>query len=111
MADAVVKQHDTYPPLRFKVQDEDGLIPLSAAESIRLILTGPNSIQGTVQPIEPPDVDGFNASFAWSAGQTDLAGLYQGEIEITWDSSSTPPAVETVPNSGSFQLIIESDLG
>jgi len=55
-------------------------------------------ITGTVTPFAAPDNDGFNWEFAWRAGDTDVIGDYDVELQITWDSTSTPPKVESVPN-------------
>lgn len=108
---ATVKQGDTWPPLRFKVTDEDGLVDLTTADSITLRLAGPATVTGSCDPIDPPDSDGFNASYTLAAGDTATVGTYRGEIEVNWDSSALPQAIETFPNAGTFVLVIEADLG
>lgn len=108
---ATVKQHDTWPPLRFKVEDEDGLVDLTSADEIKLILTGPAVVTGDVDPIDPPDSDGFNASYTLGAQDTATVGTYRGEIEVNWDNTAIPQAIETFPNSGTFALVVEADLG
>lgn len=107
----IVKQHDTWPPLRFKVEDQDGLVNLTSADSIKLILAGPAVITGSVDPIDPPDADGFNASYTLAAADTATVGTYRGEIEVNWDSGALPQAIETFPNSGTFTMVVEADLG
>lgn len=45
-------------------------------------------------------------TYDWSASDTDTAGTYYGEIEITYSDSK----VETFPNNGYFTIIINEDL-
>lgn len=49
----------------------------------------------------------------WQAGQTAQAGEYKGEVEVTWDTATTPPAVETYPNddAANFDVSMSPDLG
>lgn len=108
---ATVKQHDTWPPLRFAVTDEDGLVDLTSADSITLILSGPTTVTGLCDPIDPPDQDGFNLSYTLAAGDTATVGTYRGEIEVNFDASALPQAIETFPNAGTFAFVIEADLG
>jgi hypothetical protein len=110
MADLIIKQHDTWPPIRGAASDDDGLIDLTGADSLKLILkTGTTTIEGTAYPIDPPE-EGFNWSYTWAAGETDIVGTYQGELEVTWDAGTSPPRVETIPNHGTVEVVIESDL-
>lgn len=73
---------------------------------------------GTTPGVEPGNGVGANRGLVrgkWQAGQTDQASTdphYKGETEVTWDSASTPPAVETFPNDDSknFTVIMSPDL-
>ena len=107
-----VKRHDTWPPLRFAARDENGLLPLEEADSLKLILKSGTTVllEGDAEAIDPDVYDGFNGQYVWQAGDTNNVGGYQIELEITWDASTTPPRVETVPNSGAEDLNIEVDL-
>lgn len=109
---SVWKQHDTWPPLRGKAEDDDGLMDLTAADSLKFLAkSGTDLIEGAAEPIDPPDEDGFNWKYVWE--ETDLAktGEYKVELEITWDALSSPPKVQTVPNSGTQTLTVEADQG
>lgn len=107
-----VKQHDTWPPLRGKAEDEDGLVDLTVADSLKFLAKdGVALIEGAAEPIDPPDADGFNWSYTWQAGDTDVVGEYDVELEVTWDAGTTPPQVETIPNEGNETLTIEADQG
>lgn len=123
---ASVKRGDTWPPLRGKAEDEDGLIDFSAADYVKVILkAGATTIQGTVTPASDPDPawitqdpdfatpdsDGFNWKYTWAATDTALVGNYSTELEVHWDDSATPPQVETVPNGDNPTLSIIQDNG
>jgi hypothetical protein len=90
------------------------LAPLPTADALAVHCKGPaHSISGTVTAIDPPTVIGgqvFNAQHAWAAGETANAELYDVELEVTWDSGATPPAVETFPNGTPPTLLITPDL-
>jgi len=112
------KQNDTWPPLRGSASDEDGLVDLTAADSLRVILKADaTTISGTATVLEPPEaglVAGqpamFNWEYVWDADDLDTVGVYQVELEVTWDSASTPPKVETFPNEGYESLTVVDDL-
>jgi hypothetical protein len=44
--------------------------------------------------------------YAWTGTDTDTAGTYYGEIEVTYADNT----VETFPNNGYFTIIIKEDL-
>lgn len=52
------------------------------------------------------------ARYMWAAGDRDNPGAYGGEVEVTWDDGSTPPAIETYPNDSdkNFAITLKSDL-
>jgi len=44
--------------------------------------------------------------YAWQSEDTDTAGSYYGEVEVTYGDGT----VETFPNNGYFTIIIQEDL-
>lgn len=114
MADRTMKKGDTWPPLRGKAEDEDGLVDLTEADDLTVILkhtgAGP-TLTGTPVPIDPPDDDGFNWRYLFQAGDTDELGAYEVELEVVWDAAATPPSVQTFPTTGFNSLEITDDLG
>jgi hypothetical protein len=114
MADSTIKAGDTWPPLRGRAADSDGLLPLIDADSIKIIIkkTGEAPIvEAPVEVIAPPDSDGFNWRYVWQDGDTDELGEFNVEIEITWDNATTPPQVQTIPNDSFQTLAVVDDLG
>lgn len=116
MADATIKRNDTWPPIRGAASDQSGLLDLTTADSLKFLAkSGATLISGTAEALSPPEVDfdgkEYNWRYVWADGDTAIAGDYEVELEITWDSTTTPPQVETVPNSGKQTLTIESDVG
>lgn|GEM_PF-5884682 len=107
----IIKQGDTWPLLRGNASDEHGPMPLQNAVSVTIFLkSGATLITGACTVINPPDADGMNWQYKWAAGDTAIAGTYQAEIEIVWDTSTTPHEIETVPNDGTVQVVIEPSL-
>lgn len=116
MADEpTIKAGDTWPPLRGRAADAGGALPLASAESIKVLIRKRGATVPTVAAaavvIDPPDSEGFNWRYNWQAGDTDEVGRYNVELEILWDSSTTPPQVQTVPRRGYEPFRIADDLG
>lgn len=87
---------------------------LSSADSIKVIIkhsSGTPIITEDVTVIDPPDTEGFNWKYDWQDGDTDVLGSYSVELEITWDNTTTPPQVQTVPNVGFQTVDVVDDLG
>lgn len=102
------KQHDTWPPLRGKASDENGLMDLSEATSLKFLAkSGTKLIEGAAVAIQPPDSDGYNWKYVWAAEDLSVVGEYKAELEITWE----PGKVQTVPNKGTESLVVEADQG
>lgn len=118
MAKRTVPKGDTYPPLRLSVQDQQGLLDLTAAEgtivgyfegSVGETVIG--TITGPIEPIAPPedglDADGnsiqFNARYVWQPGDTDEIADYRGQIRVEWDAGGDD--VETFPSGEDGEAI------
>lgn len=107
-----VKRHDTWPAVRFKASDQDGLLPLEDADSLKFIIKSGSTVvvEGVATSLDPNTNDGFNGQYLWAEGDTDNVANLQIELEITWDANSDPPRIETIPNSGVREMNIEADL-
>ena len=113
------KRHDTWPPIRGVAADENGNVDLTVADSVKFLAkSGSVLIEGTAEVLDPPEsglIDGQSVEFNWkyvlADGDLDTAGDYKVELEVTWDSGTTPPQVETFPSAGTELLTVEEDQG
>lgn len=116
---AEITRGDTWPALRGKAMDSQGLLDLTAANSVKILLkNGGETVSGEVTPIDPPETDpaeptgpGFNWEYVWAAEDTKTAGKYEVELEITWDDESEPKKVQSIPSGANPTLEILPDLG
>jgi hypothetical protein len=101
-----VKEGDTWPPLRMRAADAEGLIPVGDALSLAVRMLGPAGlITGSVEPIDADLEDGFNCRYVWAPGDTVL-GRYAVELVITWATGR----VETVPGFRGPRLVVSPAL-
>jgi hypothetical protein len=106
MADRTFKQHDLWPPLVTVLEDDDGPIDLTNAASVKVLMkSGATRVSGRCTIAGDPTTG--IVTYQWVSPDTDVAGTYDVEFEITWPSSRP----ETVPNSGYKSVVIEPDLG
>jgi hypothetical protein len=129
-SDYVIKTDDTRPEFAIVLTDQDGVMDLSATTAVRLILkkTG-TTVTGTCSTItitaaiaaglaidiDPDTGDAWTAPelatecvvrYPWIAADTSSAGVYQGEVELTYGVG----LIETVPNDGYFSVEFVEDL-
>lgn len=107
MADFTLKQHDTWPPLDATLEDAAGPINLTTAASVKLILktpSGSTTITGTCSIVSA--VAG-TVRYLWQTSDTASVNTFNAEFEITWNDGK----IETVPNSGYFEVSVVADLG
>jgi hypothetical protein len=105
-----VKQGDTSPSVLRTLQDADGNgVNLTDAD----VVFNMRRIHGDQTPvIEAGDVTvvdtaAGDVSFDWLPGDTDEAGGFYGEFEVTFSDGS----VETFPNDGYVRIAIVAELG
>ena len=100
MPDLQIPARQTYPAIRGSVSDEVGLLDLTTADQIDLILNGPGGTPIVILPcaaVDPPeaflDAVGVQHMANWEAP---LAGadtavatsvLYDGKLKITWQTT------------------------
>ncbi len=102
-----IKTNDTSPKLSVTLTDALGN-PIGLAgctARFHMKAFGASSLKiDAVADIE--DVVNGIVEYSWQAGDTDTAGTYYGEIEVTYGDAT----VETFPNNGYFTIIIKEDL-
>jgi hypothetical protein len=117
MANRVMPQGDTWPPLRGLAADEDGPIDFAAADTLEVVIKSTTTpvtvITGAAEVIDPPEVDGdetYNWRYVWDPGDTDTPGTYRPQLKVTW----APGQIERFPNAtanGDLLIIEESNDG
>jgi hypothetical protein len=104
VSDYVLKAGDSWPPLAATLSDGSGPVNLTTADSVRWIMkSGSTVVSG---PCVVADAVNGRVAYAWDPGDTDTAGAYQGEFEVTWNVGE----VETFPNDGYVSVQIIADL-
>ncbi len=102
-----IKTNDTAPQLIVTLTDAAGnKVNLTGATArLHMKKYGASSLKVDAAATIANATTG-KVSYDWSALDTDTAGTYYGEIEITYSDSK----VETFPNNGYFTIIIHEDL-
>lgn len=102
----VIKKNDTLPWLRAILrQGNNDPIDLTTADSVKFLAKSGDKVISKSAAI----IDALSGivEVVWSPADTDTAGQFKCEFEITWD----PGYIQTVPNDGYFQMVITEDLG
>ena len=102
-----IKTNDTSPKLSVTLTDALGTpIGLAGcAARFHMKAFGASSLKIDAEASIEDAVNGI-VEYSWQAGDTDTAGTYYGEIEVTYGDNT----VETFPNNGYFTIIIKEDL-
>ena len=102
-----IKTNDTSPKLAVTLEDALGNAIGLAGCSARFHMKafGASSLKIDA-PVSIEDADNGIVEYSWTGTDTDTAGTYYGEIEVTYADNT----VETFPNSGYFTIIIKEDL-
>lgn len=106
MSSFKIKTNDTSPKLNVTLKDASGNLINLTGTSVRFHMKkyGASSLKVDAAA-DIVDEEG-QVRYSWAAGDTDTAGSYYGEFEVTYGDSS----VETFPNSGYFTILIKEDL-
>jgi hypothetical protein len=105
MADFVIKQHDTYPPLELTLSDQTGAIDLTEAEKIKLYIDREGSV--VTGEMDTVDAEKGEVKYEWAEGDLSTVGEFNFEVEITWESGR----IQTVPSAGDLTLQVVDDIG
>ena len=102
-----IKTNDTSPKLAVTLEDALGNAIGLAGCSARFHMKafGASSLKIDSVATITDDVAG-KVEYSWTGTDTDTAGTYYGEIEVTYADN----AIETFPNNGYFTIIIKEDL-
>jgi hypothetical protein len=103
-----IKTNDTSPKLAVTLEDANGsAINISGAGGVRFHMKafGATSLKVDA-PMTITNATGGVVEYSWVAVDTNTAGTYYGEVEVTYADNT----VETFPNNGYFTIIIKEDL-
>jgi hypothetical protein len=102
-----LKRGDTAP--RFRARVLDGTTPLSliAAASVKLLMKGNGISLALPVTIEPQTGNDGWVYRNWAATDLAVAGVYQGELEVTWGDGT----IQTFPGDSTFTILVSQDLG
>ena len=101
-----IKQNDTSPAIQASLKDYNGNPVNLVGATVRFHM---RSFEGTIKVDRTMTItSGTNGivTYFWQAGDTDTAGTYYAEFEVTYSDLS----VETFPNNGSIAITITQEL-
>lgn len=108
-----IKRDDTRPvyvvPLVSDFGGANDPIPLGDATEVLFIMraageTGAPKVNAEADITDAPNGE---VTYTWATGDTDEAGEFEVEFQITWSDGG----VQTVPNDSYFTVIVKEDLG
>lgn len=109
MADFDIKQYDLLPDLVLTVADDGTAVDLSAASSVKLIVSNRSGIkiesELDIEDQEDENLLGM-VRYIWQVGDTDTVGTFNMEVEVMW-AGQRP---ETFPAKGYLKLSVNRDL-
>lgn len=102
-----IKTNDTSPKLAMALTDANGnTIDLTGCTvNFYMRAYGASSLKVT-SPATITDAVNGAVEYAWDAADTDTAGTYYAEVEVTYGDGR----IETFPNNGYISVVIKEDL-
>lgn len=108
MATFRIKRGDLLPELNGTCQDDNGIVDLTNAVSVRFLMGLPgvttNKVAAAAAFVSKP---AGTVKYTWAGTDTDTVGDYDGEFEVTWPGSK----LETFPNRGFIRISVYQDRG
>lgn len=101
-----IKQNDTSPSLQATLKDANNNPINLVAATVMFHL---KSLDGTIKvdaEMTVTDADNGVVQYDWQSGDTDTAGSYYAEFEVTYSDAS----VETFPNNSNLPISIRTEL-
>ena len=104
MADFFLKRNDTSPALQYTLSP---LTKLSGASVVFNMTDSDGIVKVSRGAVTVSDAVNGVVDYLWLPADTDTAGLYLGEFEVTFADGT----VETFPNATDLGVLITRDLG
>lgn len=107
MADYTIKEGDTRPTLRAALYDPNGVAVNLAGATVRFAMGVQPGSPLVAAPATIVDAANGIVEYAWVAGNTDTAGTFYGEFQVTFGDLT----VESFPNDGYIQILVKAEMG
>lgn len=101
-----MKRNDTAPALAVTLTVGGVAVDLSAASSVRFLMSDSTGRVVTDAPATITDPTNGKVSYSWSAADTANAGRFNAEWEVTYVNGTK----RTFPVSGFDRIIIDGDI-
>lgn len=104
-----LKVGDLLPDLRVVLRDADSVaVDLSGATGVEFHMRPMAGMSGPtiIRAAQVVDALAGLVLVSWSAGDTDVAGLYEAEFQVTWSGKPY-----TFPNDGNLTVQIKAAVG
>ncbi len=108
MADTFyIKQGDLLPVMEAYLSRNGRRVDLTAATGVKFIMRLKGATATKVNAAASIVSSTGYVQYAWAGTDTDTAGEYQAEWQVTWPG----PKAETYPNDGYLTVIVTDDVG
>lgn len=107
LTDFYVKQHDTREPVTAICQDANGTAVNLTGATAKFFMKSSGGASKVNASATITDYTNGVVSYQWVAADTDTAGDYTAEFQITFGDAR----ILTFPNSAEFNVHIRADLG
>lgn len=104
-----IKRGDTGPAFRATLRDANGdAVNLSGATALFYMrdIKGQRTIKVSAGAMTIIDAPGGRVEYPWAAGDTDTAGLFDAEVQVTFGDGE----VQTFPNNDHHRVEVMEDI-
>lgn len=106
MSDFFLKTEDTSPALQITCQTSSGSVVNLTSATVRFIMKDDEGTEKVNAVATIVDAAAGTVKYEWVTGDTDTAGLFISEFEVTFADST----IETFPNVDYIRISITEDL-
>lgn len=107
MYDVIIKRGDTRNCIKAVLKGANGSVVDLTGCAVRFLMAPFNRLPTIDREAHIEDAGNGEVWMVWAPGETDAAGFYQAEFEVTYQDGKR----ETFPNNGYISLLIQNDLG